>query len=94
MPLQGYAEAQPTRQELLAKLHVRDGSGGWSHGGAAALRIAAAVPVLQPLALLGHLPGVPDILDVAYRAVADNRQTISRVLGLESCAVHLRTEAE
>ena len=87
-PLQRFAAASaddPPRSELEARLHVRDDRGRWHAGGAAALAIAAAVPVLMPLALIGRLPGMGRIADLAYGFVARNRHAISRWLGVDSC---------
>ena len=44
----------------------------------------------MPLGATGHLPGMERLMDLAYRAVADNRGGISRVLGLDSCGARLR----
>ena len=90
LPLQAYGQERPTRDELLATLHVGDPAGGWARGGDAALRIAAVVPVLRPLAILGALPGARRVADAAYRLVAEHRHTISRVLRLDACAQRLR----
>ena len=87
-PLQGFvatAAGDPTRGELAAALHVRDGRGGWHAGGGAALRIAGVVPALAPLALVGRLPGMARIAETAYDAVARNRHAISGWLGVERC---------
>jgi hypothetical protein len=46
--------------------------------------------MLMPLGAAGHLPGVERLMDLAYRAVANNRGPISRVLRLDSCAPRLR----
>ena len=80
----------PSRDDLLATLHVRDQAGGWTRGGDAALRIAAAVPILAPLAVLGRVPGAPRVADAAYRLVARNRGPLSRLLRLDACAPELR----
>lgn len=88
VPLQQFvatAAGDPLRSELEARLHVRDGRGRWQAGGAAALAIASALPVLRPLALVGRLPGMSRVADVAYDLVARNRHMISRWLGVDSC---------
>jgi acetyl esterase len=72
----------PSREELTASLHVRSTDGEWVHGGAACLRIAAAVPLLVPLALVGRLPFAAVAADRLYRVVARNRHRLSRRLGL------------
>jgi hypothetical protein len=49
------------------------------------LRIAAEIPALVPLAVVGALPGVRRLVDAGYRLVADHRGPISRVLRLDRC---------
>jgi predicted DCC family thiol-disulfide oxidoreductase YuxK len=94
VPLQSFAFAPPasgpTRADLQSALHVRDAEGAWTAGGAAALRIAEAVPVLAPLALAARLPGGAWLAERAYGLVATHRHTISRVLDLDRCALDLR----
>jgi predicted DCC family thiol-disulfide oxidoreductase YuxK len=83
MPLQrfsGSAPGDPTRRRLLWALHVRDGRGRWYRAGDAMLRIAAELPVLVPLSIIGRLPGMSWPVEAAYRLVADNRHFISRLL--------------
>jgi predicted DCC family thiol-disulfide oxidoreductase YuxK len=86
--LQGFvptAAGDPAGAELEAALHVRDERGTWHAGGEAALEIARVVPALAPLALVGRLPGMGRVADVAYEAVAANRHAISGWLGLDRC---------
>jgi predicted DCC family thiol-disulfide oxidoreductase YuxK len=90
IPLQCYDEGRPARDELASELHVRDAAGRWSRGGGAALRIAAAVPVLVPLAILGGLPGARHVVDAAYRFVAHRRPAISHALRLDASGRRLR----
>ncbi len=88
LPLQGAASVLadiPSRQELELTLHVQDHDGRWVRGGAACLRIAAALPVLMPLAFVGRLPFASIVVEGAYRLVARNRHRLSRVLGLDGC---------
>ena len=66
-------------------LHVRDLDGRWVRGGAACLRIAAALPVLSPLALVGRLPFAPVVIERGYQLVARNRHRLSRLFGLDGC---------
>ena len=85
VPLQRFirsAHGDPTSRELRAVLHVRDAGGGWERGGRAAMRIASVLPLLAPLAVVGHAPGMPGVVDKAYGLVARNRRLISRVLGI------------
>ena len=86
VPLQSFvrsAGGDPTGRELRSALHVRDEGGRWERGGRAALRIASVVPVLAPLAVVGHAPGMQGLVDRAYVLVARNRRLISRVLGIK-----------
>ena len=85
VPLQEAASVlsdAPSREELTASLHVRNSDGEWVRGGAACLRIAAALPLLMPLALVGRLPFAMPLIERGYRAVARNRHRLSRLLGL------------
>lgn len=66
-------------------LHARDRDGQWLRGGAACLRIAAALPLLMPLALAGRLPFAAALVERGYQVVARNRHRLSRVLRLENC---------
>jgi predicted DCC family thiol-disulfide oxidoreductase YuxK len=77
----------PQRKELMASLHVRDDSGRWSEGGAAWVEISRRVPLLRPLSFYAKLPLAMPVLDVLFQTIADNRHTISRVLGLRVCQV-------
>jgi len=91
VPLQSFATSPgPSRAELLDALHARDAFGRWTHGGAAALRIAAAIPLLLPLSIAGRLPGMTWVAERAYRFVASRRQVISGLLDLDRCALELR----
>jgi predicted DCC family thiol-disulfide oxidoreductase YuxK len=83
MPLQRFvamAPGDPTRRRLRSALHVRDEHGRWSRSGDAMLRIASELPVLAPLSVIGRLPGMSRPVEAAYRAVANNRHAISRIL--------------
>lgn len=87
-PLQGFvaaSAADPDRQALLARLHVRDARGRWYSGGRAARRIAEVIPALLPLGLVARLPGAGRVTDAAYDLVARNRQSLSRWLRLDAC---------
>ena len=80
----------PPAAELAEAMHVRDGSGRWFRGGEAAVRIAAELPPLRPIVWATRLPGVPGLMDVAYRLVARHRQTLSRLLGEQACRLPSR----
>lgn len=94
VPLQAFhatpPATTPSDAELQAALHVRDAGGACSRGGAAALRIASAVPVLAPLSLVGRVPGGIWAAERGYRLIADHRHRISRALRLDRCAIELR----
>lgn len=75
----------PDRQRLMAAMHVVDGAGRWSTGGAAWVRIAETVPALVPLALLARLPGASVVVELGYRLIAANRHRLSRWLGESDC---------
>jgi predicted DCC family thiol-disulfide oxidoreductase YuxK len=92
IPLQEAGEAvpgAPPEDHLLELMHVRDGTGSWSRGGAAWLRIAEVVPALRPFALLARLPFVRPFVEPIYGFVAGNRHRISRLLGEYACAAPL-----
>jgi predicted DCC family thiol-disulfide oxidoreductase YuxK len=80
----------PPEAELAEAMHVRDGTGRWFLGGEAVIRIAAELPLLRPIAWAARLPGVPNVMDVGYRLVARNRQTLSRSLGEQACRLPSR----
>ena len=82
-PLQKFASSSvddPSPRQLRQSLHVRDPRGTWFRGGEAVLRVAAAIPVLWPLSIVGRLPGIRPAVEAAYRWVADHRPAISRAL--------------
>jgi predicted DCC family thiol-disulfide oxidoreductase YuxK len=88
LPLQDAASLlteAPSREELAMTLHVRDLDGRWVRGGAAYMRIAAALPVLTPLALAGRLLFASTVIERGYQLVARNRHRLSRLLGLDGC---------
>ena len=78
---------QPPREDLIDMLHASDADGGWFRGAAASVEIARRVPMLRPLGWYARLPLAMPVLDLMYRAFADNRHTISRMLGLKACRV-------
>jgi predicted DCC family thiol-disulfide oxidoreductase YuxK len=78
---------QPSREELMGMLHARASDGRWFKGAEASVEIARRVPMLWPLSVYAKLPLAMPVLDLMYRAFADNRHTISRLLGLKVCRV-------
>jgi len=90
MPLQRAAEVAPdapVEDRLLEEMHVRDGSGRWSSGGAAWLRIAHLVPLMKPLAFLAELPVLRSMVEPVYAVIARNRHRISRLMGDGDCSL-------
>jgi predicted DCC family thiol-disulfide oxidoreductase YuxK len=75
----------PGEEVLATALHVVDGAGRWTRGGAACLRIAALLPILAPLAFVGRIPPVAWAIELAYGLVAGNRHQLGHLLGLDSC---------
>ena len=73
-----YDRAAPPMAALSERLHVRDADGAWLAGGRAVTRLAAEIPPLAPLGLVGSLPGLQLAVEAAYRVVADHRGTIGR----------------
>ena len=77
----------PPRGKLIDSLHATDTRGRWFVGAGASVEIARRVPMLRPLSVIAKVPGAMPVLDVLYRAIADNRQGISRLLRLDVCKV-------
>jgi predicted DCC family thiol-disulfide oxidoreductase YuxK len=80
----------PPRNDLMRELHAVDRGGYWFVGASAAVEIARRVPLLWPITLVARFPLAMPILDALYRAVADNRHSLSRALGLQVCQVRNR----
>jgi predicted DCC family thiol-disulfide oxidoreductase YuxK len=77
--------AAPPISSLLATLHVGNPADGWSTGGAAAMRLARAIPVLRTLAWAGALPGMRRLVEPGYWLLVTNRDTIGRLVGADRC---------
>jgi predicted DCC family thiol-disulfide oxidoreductase YuxK len=77
----------PPRETLGESLHAVDTAGRWLIGAEASVAIARRVPLLAPIGVAARMPGAMTALDALYRAVARNRQRISRMLGLQVCRV-------
>lgn len=56
-------------------------------GGPAMVQILAALPVLRFLVWPLRLPGLAQLVALAYRAVARNRRQLSGAVGLNACRV-------
>jgi len=89
MPLQLAAAelgaAAPSVVAMTATLHAGFPGRGWSTGGAAAMRIASAIPILRSLAVVGSLPLINRLVEPGYVLLASNRDRIGRILGAERC---------
>jgi predicted DCC family thiol-disulfide oxidoreductase YuxK len=95
MPIQqAELPEMPPRADLMEMLHARDDDGRWFKGAAATIEIARRLPIAWPLTLYLKLPLAMQMLEFTYRAVADNRHTISRTLGLRACRVPPRLVSE
>jgi predicted DCC family thiol-disulfide oxidoreductase YuxK len=86
---------QLDRETLRAAMHVVTGS-GHIHRGARCIRfLALRMPLLVPLGLLLWVPGVIWVAEIAYRLVAENRLTLSRIFGCkDACAILPKRERE
>ena len=89
MPLQvaGQIADAPAVEVLLDAIHVRDADGRWSVGGSALTRIAEAVPLFRPIAIVARVPVFGRFVDWTYTRIAANRHRISRLLGDDTCAI-------
>jgi predicted DCC family thiol-disulfide oxidoreductase YuxK len=67
-----------TREQLLARFHVRRGDGQLVSGAQAFLALWAALPGWRWLALVGRLPGAPWAMELAYRFFLRFRPTLQR----------------
>ena len=77
----------PPPESLAESLHAVDGAGNSVPWRGAVVEICRRVPALRPVAVVAHLPGAMVALQIGYDLVADNRQRLSRVLGLRACRV-------
>jgi len=67
-----------TREQLLARFHVRHADGRLDGGACAFLTLWAALPGWRWLARLGALPGVPALMEAAYRGFLRVRPALQR----------------
>ena len=70
--------ADVTRQQLLARFHVRRADGQLLSGAAAFIALWATLPVWRWLARLGRLPGMTWVMERAYLAFLPLRPTLQR----------------
>jgi len=67
-----------TREQLLARFHVRGRDGELLSGARAFLALWAALPGWRWLALLGHVPGAAWLMEGGYRFFLGFRPTLQR----------------
>ncbi len=67
-----------TREQLLARFHVRGRDGEMLSGAQAFLALWAALPGWRWLALVGRLPGAAWVLERTYRLFLRGRPTLQR----------------
>ncbi len=71
--------AGTTRQQLLARFHVQRGNGELLSGAQAFLALWAVLPGWRWLALMGRIPGVPWLMERAYRLFLRGRPMLQRM---------------
>jgi predicted DCC family thiol-disulfide oxidoreductase YuxK len=74
------AEVPPgsSREQLLARFHVRGADGRWRSGARAFLALWAVLPGWRWLAMLGRLPGVAWLMELGYRLFLRGRPWLQR----------------
>jgi predicted DCC family thiol-disulfide oxidoreductase YuxK len=70
-----------TREQLLARFHVRLGDGRIESGAQAFIELWSRLPYWRWLARLGRLPGVTPLLELAYRGFLRIRPAMQRIAG-------------
>jgi len=86
VPLQSAAvPGQPGLDELLDALHAVDEAGHWWVGADAMVEIARRIPLLRPVTVFARFAPGRWAAEKLYRAVANHRLQISRVLGMSAC---------
>ncbi len=70
-----------TREQLLARFHVRLGDGRIESGARAFIELWSRLPYWRWLARLGRLPGVTPLLELAYRGFLRIRPAMQRIAG-------------
>lgn len=70
-----------TRQEAMARLHVKLGNGHMVSGAAAFAAIWQRVPAWRWAARVARVPGILTLLEAGYRLFLPVRPWISRLLG-------------
>lgn len=70
-----------TREQAMARLHVRNIDGNLVSGAAAFVAIWRLLPAWQWAARIAQLPGITSLLERLYRLFLPVRPTLSRVYG-------------
>lgn len=81
------ASVGPTWETLMARIHGRLPDGTLVEGVEVFRRLYAAVG-FGPLVALTRLPGIRQLLDVAYRAFARNRLRLTGRCADDACRLH------
>jgi predicted DCC family thiol-disulfide oxidoreductase YuxK len=69
-----------TREQLLARFHVQHADGSVDSGARAFLALWATLPGWRWLARLGRVPGMPTVMEAAYRAFLVFRPALQRLV--------------
>ena len=77
-PLPAELPSATTREQLMARFHVRDRDGRLLSGAKAFLALWAALPGWRWLAAVGRLPGAAWAMEVAYKVFLRWRPTLQR----------------
>jgi ubiquinone biosynthesis monooxygenase Coq7 len=83
-PSSGDVASSPTglsREQLLARFHVRLPDGQMESGARAFLALWARLPYWRWLSRLGRLPGVAALLELLYRGFLRVRPAMQRIAG-------------
>lgn len=83
------ASAGVTWETLMARIHGRLPDGTWVEGVEVFRRLYTAVG-FGPLVALTRLPGITQLLDLAYHAFAENRLRLTGRCVDGACEVHTR----
>ena len=87
---EGVLAADLTKQQAMKRFHVRCNDGLLLSGAAAFVAVWSTLPRWQRVARLAALPGIPGILEGAYRLFLPVRPTLSKLFGQRRGFRHLR----
>ena len=80
-PLPADLPAGTTRSGLLARFHVRHADGRLESGARAFIALWERLPYWRWFAVLGRLPGMATLMEIAYRGFLRVRPTMQRWAG-------------